>query len=143
MAAAQDRLFPDVFGRLSSRNVPAIGIMVSSALATGLVLIQTAGSAGFAAAYTMLVSLATMTGVIAYVFCALADGLIAVGGAARGVLPRIGIVEIIAFAFAIFTVYGCGPTPVLYGLLLLLLGIPVYVWQQQVHARSLSAHRAP
>jgi arginine:agmatine antiporter len=90
----------------------------------------------------MLVSLATMTGVIAYVFCALADGLIAVGGAARGVLPRIGIVEVIAFAFAIFTVYGCGPTPVLYGLLLLLLGIPVYVWQQQAHARSLSAHRA-
>jgi arginine:agmatine antiporter len=143
MAAAQDRLFPEVFGRLSSRDVPAIGIMVSSALATGLVLIQTAGSPGFAAAYTMLVSLATMTGVIAYVFCALADGLIAVGGAARGVLPRIGIVEIIAFAFAIFTVYGCGPTPVLYGLLLLLLGIPVYVWQQQAHARSLSAHRAP
>jgi amino acid transporter len=117
MAAANDKLFPEVFGRLSSRNVPAIGIMVSSALATGLVLIQMAGSPGFAAAYTMLVSLATMTGVIAYVFCALADGLIAVGGAARGVLPRIGIVEMLAFAFAIFTVYGCGPTPVLYGLM--------------------------
>jgi len=142
MAAAKDRLFPDVFGRLSSRHVPAIGIALSSALATGLVLVQASGSPGFAAAYTMLVSLATMTGVIAYVFCALADGLIAVGGAARGVLPRIGIIEMIAFAFAIFTVYGCGPTPVLYGLLLLLFGIPVYVWQQQAHARSVSAHRA-
>jgi basic amino acid/polyamine antiporter, APA family len=139
MAAANDRLFPEVFGRLSSRNVPAIGIILSSALATGLVLIQTSGSARFAAIYTMLVSLATMTAVIPYVFCALADGLIAAGGAARGVLPRIGLVEIVAFAFSIFTVYGCGPTPVLYGLLLLLFGIPVYVWQQR--ARALPTHR--
>jgi APA family basic amino acid/polyamine antiporter len=141
MAAAKDRLFPDVFGRLSSRNVPAIGIMLSSALATGLVLVQASGASRWAAIYTMLVSLATMTGVISYVFCALADGLIAAGGAARGALPRIGIVEVVAFVFSIFTVYGCGPTPVLYGLLLLLFGIPVYVWQQREHAPKLPADR--
>ena len=141
MAAANDDLFPEVFGRLSSRNVPAIGIMLSSALATGLVLVQAVGASKWAAVYTMLVSLATMTGVISYVFCALADGLIAVGGAARGVLPRIGIVEVVAFLFSIFTVYGCGPTPVLYGLLLLLFGIPVYVWQQHQHAREVPADR--
>jgi len=143
MAAAQDHLFPEVFGRLSSHHVPAMGITLSATLATGLVLIQTSGSPGFAAAYTMLVSLATMTGVIAYVFCALADGLIAVGGAARGMLPRIGAVEVIAFLFSIFTVYGCGPTPVLYGLLLLLFGIPVYVWQQRERAKTVAAHRVP
>jgi len=141
MAAAKDGLFPEVFGRLSSRNVPALGIMLSSALATGLVLIQASGAQGWTAIYTMLVSLATMTGVISYVFCALADGLIAVGGAARGVLPRIGIVEVVAFVFSIFTVYGCGPTPVLYGLLLLLFGIPVYVWQQHERSRSVPADR--
>jgi arginine:agmatine antiporter len=143
MAAAQDQLFPAVFGRLSSHHVPAMGIVLSAMLATGLVLIQTSGSPGFAAVYTMLVSLATMTGVIAYVFCALADGLIAVGGVARGMLPRIGAVEVIAFLFSIFTVYGCGPTPVLYGLLLLLFGIPVYVWQQRERAKAVAAHRVP
>jgi APA family basic amino acid/polyamine antiporter len=141
MAAARDHLFPEVFGLLSSHNVPAIGIMLSSALATGLVLVQASGAPKWAAVYTMLVSLATMTGVISYVFCALADGLIAAGGAARGVLPRIGVVEAVAFLFSIFTVYGCGPTPVLYGLLLLLFGIPVYVWQQHEHARGVAAHR--
>ncbi len=142
MAAANDRLFPDVFGRLSSHHVPAIGISLSAALATGLVLVEASGPPGWAAVYTMLVSLATMTGVIAYVFCALADGLIAAGGAARGALPRIGVVEMVAFAFAMFTVYGCGPTPVLYGLLLLLFGIPVYVWQQHEHGKSVAAGRA-
>jgi arginine:agmatine antiporter len=34
-----------------------------------------------------------------------------------------------------FTVYGCGPAPVLYGLILLLCGIPVYVWQRREHAK--------
>jgi arginine:agmatine antiporter len=58
-------------------------------------------------------------------------------------LPRIGAVEVIAFLFSIFTVYGCGPTPVLYGLLLLLFGIPVYVWQQRARAKAVAAHRVP
>ena len=37
-------------------------------------------------------------------------------------MPRVGAVEWIAFVFAMFTLYGCGPEPVLYGFVLLLLG---------------------
>jgi arginine:agmatine antiporter len=81
----------------------------------------------------MIVSLSTMAAVIPYVFCALAPGVIAAReGGAR---PRITVVEIVAFAFAMFTVYGCGPEPVLYGLILLLLGIPFYVWQRRERDR--------
>ena len=138
MAAAQDHLFPPMFARLSRRGVPAFGIVLSASLATGLVLVETSGRPGFAAAYTMLVSLATMTGVLAYVFCALADGLIAAGTA----LPRPGVIEIVAFAFSLFTIYGCGPAPVLYGLVLLLLGIPVYVWQRREQLHHIAANRA-
>ena len=139
MAAAKDKLFPDIFARVSARHVPAIGITLSSALATGLVLVQLSGGPGFAAVYTTLVSLATMTAVIPYVFCSLADGLISRAGAVG--LPHIGLVEAVAFAFSIFTVYGCGPTPVLWGLLLLLFGIPIYVWQQHERARAAATHR--
>ena len=46
-------------------------------------------------------------------------------------IPRVTVVEIIAFVFAMFTLYGCGAEPVLYGFVLLLLGIPVYVWQRR------------
>jgi amino acid transporter len=136
MAAAQDDLFPALFGRLSRRGVPAIGIVVSAALSTVLVLVQVSGAPSFSALYDMIVSLSTMAAVIPYVFCALAGALIVAGtgGVTRG-LSRITFVEIVAFAFSLFTVYGCGPTPVLYGLLLLLLGVPVYVWQRREHAR--------
>jgi arginine:agmatine antiporter len=132
MAAAADGLFPAVFGRVSAKGVPAVGIAISSALATALVLVQTAGTAKFAAIYDLIVSLSTMAAVIPYVFCALAPVLIA-SRAATG--ARVTVVEIVAFAFSIFTVYGCGPTPVLYGLVLLLLGIPIYVWQRTTSRR--------
>ena len=128
MAAAADRVFPSVFGRLSPRGVPSLGLMISASLATVLVLVQVSGGAKFAAIYDMIVSLSTMAAVIPYVFCALAPGLIA---GRSGTKQRITLVEAIAFAFAMFTVYGCGPEPVLYGLVLLLLGLPVYVWQRR------------
>jgi hypothetical protein len=82
----------------------------------------------------MIVSLSTMAAVIPYVFCSLAPGLIA--SRSGGATPRITLVEVVAFAFAMFTVYGCGPEPVLYGLVLLLMGIPVYVWQRRENAAA-------
>jgi arginine:agmatine antiporter len=130
MAAAHDRLFPTAFGRLSKRGVPAIGIMISAAFATAMVLIQASGSPGVRAFYNLVVSLSTMTAVIPYAFCALAVGLVAARAAGTSKVPRITAVEVVAFIFSMFTIYGCGPTPVLYGLILLLLGIPVYVWQR-------------
>jgi amino acid transporter len=128
MAAAQDRLFPPTFGKLSARGVPATGIVISVLLATAMVLIEASGSPGFHAAYSLIVNLSTMAAVIPYSFCALAAGLIA--ARTKGKTPRITWIEAIAFVFSMFTLYGCGPEAVLYGLVLLLLGIPVYVWQQ-------------
>ena len=134
MAAAQDRVFPPAFGRLSARGVPAVGIVISALFATGMVGVEALGSPGVRAFYNLVVSLSTMAAVIPYAFCALAVGLVA---ASSGEAPqRIGPVEVVAFAFSMFTVYGCGAEAVLYGLLLLLLGIPVYVWQRH---RSLSS----
>jgi amino acid transporter len=130
MAAAQDRLFPELFGRLSRRGAPAIGIVLSASLATALVLMQAVGSPGFSSFYTTVVGLSTMAAVIPYAFCALAPGLVAAGMSGE-LAPRITVVECIAFVFAVFTLYGCGAGPVLYGLLLLILGIPVYVWQRR------------
>jgi basic amino acid/polyamine antiporter, APA family len=135
MAAAQDKLFPALFGRVSSRGVPAVGVVFSAILATLLVLIQAAGSSGFAAFYSLVVGLATMTAVVPYAFCALSVGLVA-ARSSNGPVPRVTAVEWIAFVFSLFTLYGCGPTPVLYGFVLLMLGVPVYVWQVRQRAAA-------
>jgi arginine:agmatine antiporter len=136
MAAAQDGLFPEFFGRRSSRGVPAIGIVVSAVFASLLVLVQGAGGSGFAAVYSMIVGLATMTAAIPYAFCSLAGVLIAT---AKGRVARVSTIEVVAFAFSIFVVYGCGAQAVLYGLVLLLLGLPVYIRLRREGAQTASA----
>jgi APA family basic amino acid/polyamine antiporter len=131
MAAAHDRLFPPLFGKLSSRGVPATGIVISATFATLLVLTQAAGPSGFSAFYNLVVGLSTMAAVVPYAFCALATGLVAAHAAGGGAVPRLGAIEVIAFIFAVFTLYGCGAQPVLYGFMMLVLGIPIYVWQRR------------
>lgn len=139
MAAAQDKLFPAAFGKLSPRGVPAGAIIISAAFATLLVLVQAIGSPGFAAAYNLVVGLSTMTAVIPYALCSLAPSLIP-RRTADAAAPRITVVEAIAFVFAAFTLYGCGAEPVLYGLMLLIMGVPVYVWQRR---RATATDAAP
>ncbi len=39
------------------------------------------------------------------------------------------IVSALAFAYSMFAIYGAGMDTVFYGFLLLLAGLPVYVWQ--------------
>ena len=96
-----------------------------------LVLVQAAGSEGFSAFYNLVVGLSTMAAVIPYAFCALASSLVSARVSGGRHVPRLSVVELIAFLFAMFTLYGCGAEPVLYGLVLLLLGIPLYVWQRR------------
>lgn len=139
MAAAEDGLFPSVFGRRSARGVPAAGIVMSATFATVLVLVQVTGSSNFAAIYGLIVALSTLTAAIPYAFCALAGALIALR---QGKAVRTTPVEVVAFIFAIFVIYGCGPEAVLYGLLMLLVGLPVYVWQRLEHAGGPQAPRA-
>ena len=136
MAAAQDRLFPSVFGRLSPRGVPALGIVISAVLATLMVAFPALGSPGVRAFYNLIIALSTMAAVIPYAFCALAVGLVAARAGSGPNRPRVGVVGAIAFMFSLFTIYGCGATAVLYGLILLLLGLPIYVWQRSQVAKG-------
>ena len=136
MAASRDDLFPPIFRRLSSRGVPAFEIIISAIFATLLVLSQVAGPPGFKSFYDLVVGISTMAAIIPYAFCALATGLVAAYVAGGGPVPRLGVIEVIAFFFSVFILYGCGAKPVLYGTIMLVLGIPVYVWQRRRSATS-------
>jgi amino acid transporter len=138
MAAANDKLFPKLFAKLSHQGVPAVGIIVSALLATVLVLLQAEGSRGFAAFYNLVVGLSTMAAVVPYAFCSLASGLVASRENPGSPVPRLSLIELIAFIFAVFTLYGCGAEAVLYGVVLLILGIPVFVWQRRRQSLALA-----
>jgi APA family basic amino acid/polyamine antiporter len=72
LAAAKDDLFPKRFSQLSRRQVPAFGIVASTALASVAVIVSYLGTHG-ATVFTTLVLMTGITAAIPYAFSALAQ----------------------------------------------------------------------
>ena len=130
MAAANDGLFPSVFGRVSARGTPVAAMVVAGVLASALMAMNYAR--GLVDLFTFIILLATLSSLIPYVFCSLAVWLMPgqprpAGGAA--------IASVLAFIYAMFAIYGAGAETVFYGFLMLLAGLPVYVWLRAAKRR--------
>jgi basic amino acid/polyamine antiporter, APA family len=128
LGAAQDGLFPRRFGELTRAGTPGFGLVCSNLLASGLVAMNF--TRGLVEAFTFIILLATLTTLVPYIFCALAEFMLylrnpsAYGG--RG-LGRSGVIAALAFAYSLWAIYGAGADIVYYGFLLLVAGVPVYV----------------
>jgi len=129
LAVARDGLFPRLFARLSKRGTPALGIVISSALAT--ILISMNYTRGLVEEFTFILLLATLTTLVPYVFCSATAMLISLResdgrpGHRRALLL---LVPALAFIYSLWTIGGAGRDTVYWGFLLLLAGVPVYVW---------------
>jgi len=124
-AAARDRLFPAAFGRLSPRGTPATGIVRSSVLVSALVLMNY--SAGLVEQFTFVILLATLSALLPYLMCALARIWLAVRGDGSVAVSRLDLgVAGVAVLFSAWAIVGTGTKTMLWGGVLLLLGLPVY-----------------
>src|SRR3954470_9779091 len=72
LAAAKDGLFPEAFGRLNPRGVPAFGIIASTGLASIFMIMSYLGSVGITV-FNTLVFMSGITAAIPYGFSALAQ----------------------------------------------------------------------
>ncbi len=137
MAAARDRLFPKQFGRISRRGVPAFGVVISSVLVMLLLIFNYSGSGSLIQIFTFIILLATLTTLVPYTFCAMAELVLLIQRRAEFSRKRLlgsGVIAIVAFIYAVWAVYGSGAQTVLLGFLLLLLGIPAFVWMRKQQA---------
>jgi len=129
-AAARDGLFPGAFAKLRGENgVPVFGIIASTVLAS---LITVFSYTRFDDVFTKIVLLSVLTAVIPYLFSASAQlywllvrGRESIAGRR---LARDITVSVLAMAFSYWAIQGSGYQTVYYGLFVLLLGLPVYVW---------------
>ncbi len=129
-AAARDGLFPGAFARLRGKNdVPVFGILASTVLAS---LITVFSYTRFQDVFTKIVLLSVLTAVIPYLFSAAAQlyWLLVRGRASLkpGRLARDTVVAALAMAFSYWSIQGSGYQTVYYGLFVVLLGLPVYIW---------------
>jgi APA family basic amino acid/polyamine antiporter len=134
-AVALDGVFPAVFARLSRNGRPAFGILVSAAFAT--VLIALNANQGLVSIFTFVILLSTLGTLLPYALTALAGLLMRDAEGQRVTRTRGAIVvAVLAFAFSIWAIAGAGTDVVYWGFLLMLAGVPVYVWTRRQAAES-------
>ena len=142
LAAAKDGLFPERFGRLSSRGVPVFGIVASTALASLAMVLSYAGTAGYTV-FNTLVFMSGITAAIPYGFSALAQIKWRVQDNRTIHTPRFArdvTVAVLALAFSILFIWYSRNTgeetlwgeylPFVFAGVAFLLGIPVYLTQR-------------
>jgi APA family basic amino acid/polyamine antiporter len=131
LAMAEDNLLPPVFKKKSKRDLPLFGLIVSSLIVTIVVLANS--SKGLVAIFTLLILVGTFLALVAYLFSSLAEVLILLRQKPlnwRKRTIRAFLLSLPAFAFSVTAVYGAGMKIVFYGFLILILGMPIYVWSK-------------
>ena len=134
-AVATDGLFPGFFARESARGTPTTALLTAATIVSVMVLANY--TRGMVAMFTFIVLLSTLSNVVAYLFCSMADVVLA-RRSGRPVPLRDPILACAAFAFSMWAVIGAGADPAYWNLILLALGIPLYAWQTR-HARNATA----
>lgn len=138
-AVAKDGLFPRLFARDSRFGTPAPALVTSAVINSVFVLANY--SHGMVALFTFMVLLTTLSTVVAYLFCAMADIVLAHRGG-RPVPLRDTALACAAFAFAVWAALGAGQEAVYWNFALLIVGIPLYVWQVRRAAGGDAAREA-
>ncbi len=144
LAAGDDGLFPKRFARVhGERRTPVFGLVSSSVLVSGLVLYN--WNADFADRFTDVVLLATWMTLIAYAYAAAAEVVLFFRERelfSWAKLTRDTLIAGLAFAYSLWAIWGAGEEWLAKGFMLLLFGIPVFVWmkwrrpEQPVEART-------
>ena len=127
-AIAKDKLFPPIFKKENKKGVPAMGIVIGSILVSVLMLMNF--TKGLADEYQLLILLSTLTSVVPYLFCAAALVVISAKKIPREKRKWVQTILLasVSFAFSLWAIAGAGQDTVYWGFLLLMAGVPFYVW---------------
>jgi len=126
-AMAEDGLFMRSFARTSDRGTPLVALLATSGVVTVLILLTV--SRTLVGIFTFFVLLATTATLVAYLACALALlRLRARGrtGTTQTGLTALGVVACLGALYSVAALIGAGREAVLWGLVLLLAGLPMY-----------------
>lgn len=127
-AIAKDKLFPAVFAKKNDKGVPAAGILISSVLVSLLMMMNY--TKGLVTQFKALILLSTLCSLVPYLFSMAAYMIVKTE---KNELNKAGwissmILGFLAFAFAFWAIAGAGQEIVYKGFLLLLAGVPFYIW---------------
>ncbi|HKG91047.1 MAG TPA: amino acid permease [Gemmatimonadaceae bacterium] len=130
VSASADGLFFKGLARLHPRyGTPHVSLVVSTAINSTMLLLYFNRS--LLAAFNFLVLIAVLTTLFPHLYTCAAELMLARREPHRyseAERRRAHVVAPVAFAFVLYTVYGVGAEVVLWGVLAILAGMPLYVW---------------
>ena len=124
MAVALEGLAPRWLAKLNKGEAPWASLVFSSILASALLLLNY--SRGLVGAFTFLIMMTTATLLVVYLACALAE-IKHSWRSARGWTA----VAVIATAYSLFAIFGAGQESLIWGLVLIVIGVPVFYLGRQ------------
>ena len=126
-AAAKDRAFLQIFGKESKTGTPVLGIVISSVVVSALLVMNY--SKGMAGAFEFLILLTATTVLIPYLFSAAAHLILvkAENPPPKKLAAQV-LIGLFAFGYSMWAMIGAGQESIAWGFVLLLAGIPLYVF---------------
>jgi APA family basic amino acid/polyamine antiporter len=130
MAPARQNLFPKIFSRQNENGSPSVSLVIGSVIVSTLMLMNF--SKGLVKAFEFLILVTTTTVLVPYIFAAAAYGVFILQkriSNGKSVFVQL-LLPSLGFAYSVWAVSGSGHEPVYWGFIMLLLGIPIYVYMK-------------
>ncbi|MDI1253879.1 amino acid permease [Thermomonas sp.] len=134
LAAADDGLFPKRFARLDANGSPAFGILIGAVLATVLVIASYSRSLVELFTFILLIS----TSAILLPYAASSAAWLRSHGGNGG-----RTVAALALIYSVYALFGAGGEALAWGAVLLLAGVPVYLWMRRTNRATIIAAHDP
>jgi APA family basic amino acid/polyamine antiporter len=132
MAAALEGLAPKALAKLNKGEAPWVSLVFSSALATGLLLLNY--SRGLVGAFSFLIMMTTVVSLVCYLACAAAE----LKHSWRNAWAWAAVV-VIAALYSAFAIFGAGQESLIWGFVLIAIGVPVYYLGRQAEPVAVPA----
>lgn len=127
-AIAKDRLFPAIFAKENKKKVPYIGIILNSVMVSVFMMMNY--TKGLVEQFRFLLLLSVLTVFIPYLFSTASYILVRIQQ--KHLHPHKWtqsiILALLAFCYSLWAIAGSGEKTVFYGFMLLMAGIPFYIW---------------
>ena len=124
--AADTRMFPSAFGKVTSSGAPVIGMTIMGVVQTLLALMTV--SPDLSAQFNALVNLAVVTNVVPYIFALSALAVILQNAEARDGYTRTIAITVIGIAYNVYALYASGNDAVMGGILVMGLGWLIWLF---------------
>jgi len=135
MATAKDDLFPDFFKKENKKGAPVNGFVIGGVLSSIVMLMNY--TEGLVDQFEFIAKLTVIATLLPYLFTAASYALIVIEKKlhAKSWIKTF-VLSALGFTYSLWAIYGSGSETVYYGFLLLLLGIPIYVYMKWIKTKN-------